>query len=40
MRRPIALWQERALGRIVAEKLGTDFFFLDRFPSVNAVATH
>ena len=25
--------QERALGRIVAEKLGTDFFFLDRFPS-------
>ena len=25
--------QERALGRIVAEKLGTDFFFLDRFPA-------
>ena len=25
--------QERALGRIVAEKFGTDFFFLDRFPS-------
>jgi len=25
--------QERALGRIVAEKLGTDLFFLDRFPS-------
>jgi aspartyl-tRNA synthetase len=25
--------QERALGRIVAEKFGTEFFFLDRFPS-------
>lgn len=25
--------QERTLGRLVAEKLGTDFFFLDRFPS-------
>lgn len=25
--------QERALGRIVAEKFGTDFFFLDRFPA-------
>ena len=24
---------ERALGRLVAEKLGTDFFFLDRFPA-------
>jgi aspartyl-tRNA synthetase len=25
--------QERALGKLVAEKFGTDFFFLDRFPS-------
>jgi len=25
--------QERALGRLVAEQLGTDLFFLDRFPS-------
>ena len=25
--------QERALGRLVAEKYGTDFYFLDRFPS-------
>jgi len=26
--------QERTLGRLVAEQLGTDFYFLDRFPSV------
>ena len=26
--------QERALGRLVAEQFGTDFFFLDRFPAV------
>jgi len=26
--------QERALGRLVAEQRGTDFFFLDRFPAV------
>eukprot|EP00908_Phaeocystis_cordata_P000971 Transcript_11050.p1 GENE.Transcript_11050~~Transcript_11050.p1 ORF type:complete len:602 (+),score=274.84 Transcript_11050:115-1806(+) len=25
--------QERTLGRLVAEQLGTDFYFLDRFPS-------
>ena len=25
--------QERALGELVAEKYGTDFYFLDRFPS-------
>ena len=25
--------QERALGRAVAEKYGTEFFFLDRFPA-------
>lgn len=25
--------QERTLGRLVAEKFGTDFYFLDRFPS-------
>jgi aspartyl/asparaginyl-tRNA synthetase len=29
--------QERALGRLVKEKHGTDFFFLDRFP---AAVTH
>ena len=25
--------QERTLGKLVAEQLGTDFYFLDRFPA-------